>query len=137
MKAIHKITIKGQEREAIFTLRLFSYASANNIKIEIPTAEGLKADPMAWVEPYINIIYTGLLAGCDRAGIEPDFDRYDVEVWATENQQEFVKVVKDIILLFTAGNKGQETEGEQSADESPAGVKKKSWKSIFTRLRVS
>lgn len=115
MKAIQKITIKGQEREAIFTLRLFSYADEHGIKVEIPTAETLKRDPMAWVEPYINIIYIGLLTGCERAGVEPDFDRYDVEAWATENQREFVRLVRGLIRLLTSGKNDDDEQSSAGA----------------------
>lgn len=135
MKTTRKITINGQEREAIFTLRLFAHAAERGISIEFPTQETLEKDPMAWVEPYINMIYVGLLTGCDRAGVTPDFDKMDVEIWATEHPDEFGEVVRDMIQPMTSGQKPSEDEKQTPGND--AEVKKKSSASTTTKSKVS
>lgn len=136
MKATRKITIKDKEREAIFTLRLLSYASEHGIEIKMPTARELEQDKLAWVGPYVDIIYTGLLVGCDRAGVVPDFDRWDVEIWATEKPNEFSEVVSGLIGVITTGEKS-DPEAEEERKVEDDSDEKKNYSRTTTKSRVS
>lgn len=138
MNPVQKIELeKGKTREAVFTLRLFSYAKAHQVEIEMPTSSELEKDPFAWIGAYIDIIYTGLLVGCDRAGIKPDFDKYDVEIWATENPNQFGQVVRNVIDVLTTGREDRNETIREDEDRDQISEKKKDVSSTTMKSKVS
>lgn len=100
MKALQKITINGKERNAILTLCLPAHAEKHNIDLKIPTHKMLSENPIAWLDSCVNAIYAGLLVGCEREGVQPDFAKYDIEAWATENESEFILIASELTQMF-------------------------------------
>lgn len=107
-----KITIKGKERDAIFTLRLLEAADRHNIEIPYPS------DSVFSVMKFTaTVILAALHAGHDKAQErlseaereDMDVTLFDIYDWATpaENRKRFAELT-DISIFAITGKTSQE-----------------------------
>lgn len=96
MNPVREIEICGRSRKALFSVFLWRVLENEGMKVELSTnAEGedLQSQMSALCE-FVKIIYAAL-KNAIVCGLEDDYSPslLDVDLWATENKQEFIKII--------------------------------------------
>ena len=96
MTAIREIEIHGKPRKALFTISLWNVLEKEGIQVDLkPRDDDSLQSMLSAACEFIKLIYAALRNAVDY-GLEDNYPLtlLDVDLWATENKQEFIKIKK-------------------------------------------
>lgn len=67
------------------------------------------------IQVMVDLVYYGLAAGHRKAGVNVDFDKYDVADWIGEDQSILVTVMEVFTKSFERGGEGNAKKGKPKA----------------------
>lgn len=67
------------------------------------------------IEVMVDLVYYGLTAGHRKAGVNVDFDKYDVADWIGEDQGILTEVMEAFTNSFERGGEGNAKKGKPKA----------------------
>ena len=95
MTAIREIEIHGKPRKALFTISLWNVLQKEGIRVDLkPRDDDSLQSMLSAACEFIKLIYAALRNAVDY-GLEDNYPLtlLDVDLWATENKQEFIKII--------------------------------------------